>query len=115
MHEMYERIGVRRHGSFLVHGAIFKCNRDILKIGNPWAPSSSALELQNAETKRTATSSGAHNLVTRGEGQMRLPPPKDVNGERRIVATKGYSLDHHGYLQRYSICSRRNTFDREMA
>ena len=89
MHEMYERIGIRRHSSFLLHGAVFKCNRDILRIGDPWAASLSALELQNAETKRTANRSGSRNQQVRGAGQMRLAADED--GQRRVIETKGYS------------------------
>jgi len=29
MGEIFERVSIRKHGSFLVHGAIFKVTRDI--------------------------------------------------------------------------------------
>ena len=44
------------------HGAIFKITRDILKVGDIWAYCLSALELQNAETKRVATSGVSRRL-----------------------------------------------------
>ena len=50
MHEMYERIGIRRHKSYLVHGAIFKSSRDILQVGDVWAASSSSLEKGGSST-----------------------------------------------------------------
>ena len=37
MHECFERVGIRRHKSFLPHGAIFKIPREILRLGNTWA------------------------------------------------------------------------------
>ena len=36
MHEIYERCAIRKHGSFMPHGAIFKTTRDILKVGDIW-------------------------------------------------------------------------------
>ena len=54
------------------HGAVFKMTRDILSVGDIWAGDLSPLELQNAETKRVAESSGARNLELTSEGQMRI-------------------------------------------
>ena len=54
MHEIMERVTIRNHKSFLVHGAIYKLSRDILRVGDVWATDLSPLELQNAETKRVA-------------------------------------------------------------
>ena len=45
MHEAYERIGIRRHKSFLPHGAIYKMPREILRLGSTWAVCCSSLEL----------------------------------------------------------------------
>jgi len=59
MHEIYERATIRKHGSYMPHGAIFKTSRDILKVGDIWRFCTSALELQNAETKRVAKSGGS--------------------------------------------------------
>ena len=58
--------------SFMPHGAVFKMTRDILSVGDIWAGDLSPLELQNAETKRVAESSGARNLELTSEGQMRI-------------------------------------------
>ena len=52
MMEIFERVSIRSHGSFLIHGAVYKCTRDILTLGNPWAVDLSPLELQNAESRR---------------------------------------------------------------
>ena len=58
MHAIYERASIRKHGSYMPHGAIFKLTRDILKVGDVWRFCLSSLELQNAETKRVAKSGG---------------------------------------------------------
>ena len=34
MHAIFERLAIRKHGSFLPHGAIFKVSRDILEVGD---------------------------------------------------------------------------------
>ena len=34
MHEAFERLAIRQHGSFLPHGMIFKVTRDILAVGD---------------------------------------------------------------------------------
>jgi hypothetical protein len=44
MMEIFERVSIRSHGSFLIHGAVYKCTRDILTLGNPWAVDLSPLE-----------------------------------------------------------------------
>ena len=62
MFEIYERVCIRNSKSFMPHAAVFKMTRDILTIGDIWAADLSPLELQNAETKRVAESSGARNL-----------------------------------------------------
>ena len=69
MHEMYERISIRNHKSFMPHAAIYKMTADILEVGDPWAYNLSPLELQNAETKRVATQSAPKNLTVRGPGE----------------------------------------------
>ena len=63
MHEIFERVAINNHGSFLPHGAIFKVSRDILLVGDVWACGTSPLELQNAETKRVASDVGARNIT----------------------------------------------------
>ena len=71
MHEIFERVSIRNHGSFLPHGAIFKVTQDILEVGDVWAFNLSPLELQNAETKRTANSGGSRRLQMSSEGETR--------------------------------------------
>eukprot|EP00327_Prymnesium_parvum_P016826 CAMPEP_0113273110 /NCGR_PEP_ID=MMETSP0008_2-20120614/23672_1 /TAXON_ID=97485 /ORGANISM="Prymnesium parvum" /LENGTH=812 /DNA_ID=CAMNT_0000122597 /DNA_START=26 /DNA_END=2463 /DNA_ORIENTATION=- /assembly_acc=CAM_ASM_000153 len=63
MHEIFERIAINNHGSYLPHGAIYKVSRDILRVGDVWAFGTSPLELQNADTKRDVASDvGARNI-----------------------------------------------------
>ena len=52
----------------------------------------SALELLNAETKRTAESNGSKRLERSAKGQMQVGPRTvGANGPARLVETKGYS------------------------
>ena len=69
MHEIFERITIRKHKSFLPHGAIYKMTRDILEVGDVWATDLSALELNNAEVKRVAKSGGSRHLTISTSGQ----------------------------------------------
>ena len=62
MHQIFERLSIRNHSSFLPHGAIYKVTRDILEVGDVWAHDLSALELQNAESKRCYECAGARHL-----------------------------------------------------
>ena len=67
------------------HGAIFKMTRDILTVGDIWAYCLSALELQNAETKRIASSGGSRRLTMSTSGQTR-------RGAGPVISpTAGYS------------------------
>ena len=61
--------------------------KDIGKIGDAWAVNLSSLELQNAETKRTASSSGARNLTFREAGEARKPLTQK-EGPAQLVTTK---------------------------
>ena len=75
---------------FMPHGAIFKITRDILKVGDIWAYCLSALELQNAETKRVATSGGSRRLQMSSSGQTwRKSRTDTVAGG--ATATAGYA------------------------
>ena len=92
MHEIYERIAIRNHKSFLLHGCIYKVSRDILQVGCVWAVNVSPLELQNAETKRVAESGGSRRLTLLTEGIMRQPMRGVHEGPAaRLVKTKGYN------------------------
>lgn len=62
--------------------------RDILSIGDVWAHDLSPLELQNAESKRTAERGGAKRLTTSDTG---VSHRKDKDGVIQEYATKGYS------------------------
>ena len=90
MQEIYERLAIRKHGSFLPHGAVFKVTRDILEVGDVWATDLSKLELQNAETKRTASQGGARNLTFRTATVTVAPQRKSSEGPANIVRTAGY-------------------------
>ena len=85
MHEIYERCAIRKHGSFMPHGAIFKTTRDILSVGDIWRYCTSALELQNAETKRVAKSGGSCRQKMSSSGETR----RGVEGVAH--ATIGYA------------------------
>ena len=43
MHEMMERVSIRRHKSYLFHAAICKVTRDIELVGDVWAFGTSSL------------------------------------------------------------------------
>ena len=73
------------------HGAVYKVTKDILRVGDGWACGIQALELQNAETKRVATSAGARNLTMREGGVARCALRVGREGPQKLVATKGYS------------------------
>lgn len=90
MHEAFERVSLRNHGSFLPHGAIFKVSRDILRVGDVHAGNISPLELLNAETKRTADAGASRRLVTQAAGEARKPMRGSHEGPERLITTKGY-------------------------
>jgi hypothetical protein len=91
MQEIFERVSIRKHGSFLPHGAVFKVTRDILMVGDVWAVDTSKLEMQNAATKRTATSSGSKRLTTSTSGEQLRPMRGTSEGPAQLVSTAGYS------------------------
>ena len=89
-HEICERLSIRHHGSFLLHGSVFKVSRDILEVGDVWATDLSKLELQNADTKRTAAQGGARNLTFREQTVRAAPQRKWTEGPAAIVKSAGY-------------------------
>ena len=90
LHEILERLAIRNHGSFLPHGLIYKVSRDIIAVGDVWAYSLSPLELQNAETKRTAKAGGSRRLQMSSKGQTRRAAC-GATEPGAITATKGCS------------------------
>ena len=62
--------------------------RPILEVGDVWAVNLSPLELQNAETKRTASSSGSRRLTMATSGQTR-PSLRGASGPSNLITTKG--------------------------
>lgn len=92
MMEIFERASIRNHGSYLIHGAIFKTSRDNITVGDVWAVDLSPLELQNAETKRVAATGGTKHLtITTGVVEKRAPKLKLTEGPQQLVQAKGYS------------------------
>lgn len=87
MMEMFERVSIHSHGSFLPHGAVFKVTRDILNIGDVGAHDLSALELQNADSKRVFESGGSRHLTVSDSGKTHI---KDGMGGYKKIITKGY-------------------------
>ena len=65
-------------------------SHDILQVGDVWAVGIQDLELQNAETKRVASSSGARRLQMSDTGLAHAPLKSKV-GPSALVTTKGYS------------------------
>ena len=86
MQEIFERVSIQKQGSFLHHGAVFKVTRDILEVGDIWAYDLSALELQNAESKRVYERGGARCMAVTTSGTTH----KTKDGESRLINTKGY-------------------------
>ena len=112
MHEMFERLSIHNHKSFLIHGAVYKVTRDILNVGDVWAFCLSALELQNAETKRVASSSACKRLTLSTSGETRRPLGPGVSGPPQLVPTKGYgstmvlsTMNHLLAAQKLRLCA----------
>lgn len=91
MYEMFERVSIRNHQSFLPHGAVYKVPRDILRVGDVHAVNLSPLELHNAETKRTAQAAASRRLTTSSSGETRRPMRGSQQGPEQLVPTTGYS------------------------
>ena len=90
MHEIFERLAIRNHSSFLPHGAVFKVSQDIIEVGDVFAYSLSPLELQNAETKRVASRGGARRLQMSDSGHVRRRA-RGATEPGALTTTKGYS------------------------
>jgi hypothetical protein len=90
MQEMFERISICNHGSFLCHGVVYKVTRDILRLGDVHAACVSALELHNAEAKRTASTGGSRRTALSSTGTARKPMRGTCEGPARLVETTGY-------------------------
>lgn len=66
---------------------MFKVTRDILSLGDVHAHDLSALELQNAESKRVFETGGARHLVFSHRGTSHK---KDGEGGYKRIVTRGY-------------------------
>ena len=89
MHEMFERVSLSRHGSFMPHATIYKSTQSILEVGDVEAFDTSPLEMQNAETKRKARSTGATNRTTIPEGVSQRGPRKKEGPPGSIQLQQG--------------------------
>ena len=107
MQEIYERVAIHNHGSFLPHAAVYKVTRDILEVGDVLSFDISPLELHNAVEKRCFECQGARATEFRDEGTTNK---LRADGTSRLLATKGYkgtaavttltTLLMKGYLRR---------------
>ena len=89
--EIYERVSIRNHKSFLPHGAAFKVTKDILEVGDVYAIDLSPLELQNAGTKQAADKIGARRLEY-GSGTEKLRKgPMNAEGPSNLTTKSKYS------------------------
>ena len=68
-----------------------QASRDIILVADVWAVDLSPLEMQNAETKRVASSSGARRIEASDRGQMLVPMRGGKFGPERLIPTKGNS------------------------
>ena len=68
-----------------------QASRDIIRVADPWAADLSPLEMQNAETKARASSSGARRLEISTSGQQLVPMRYGECGPKRMVSTAGCS------------------------
>ena len=78
--EIYERVSIRNHKSFLPHGAIFKVTKDILKVGDIWALDLSPLELNNASVKGIAEKTGARRTEFSSKTEQQRKGPNNAYG-----------------------------------
>jgi hypothetical protein len=90
--EILERVAIRRHKSWYPHLGVYRWTQWILDRGDLWAVHMSALELLNAETKRTAENNGSKCLEHRASGLTQIGP-KTVGklGPVALIQTKGYN------------------------
>ena len=68
-----------------------QASRDIIKLGDVWAADISPLEMQNAETKRVASSSGSRRIEESKGGQQLLPMRGGKFGPENLISKKGTS------------------------
>ena len=89
--EIYERVSIRSHKSFLPHGAVWKVTKDILRVGDIWALDLSPLELQNAGTKGIATKTGAKRLEFSTKEEKQRQRPTKAEGPANLTSKERYS------------------------
>ena len=91
MQEIFERVSLRKHKSYLVHGCVIKVTKDIIRVSDVQKFRCSKLELHNAEVKRVADRGASRTLELRDSGKARTPQLKHAEGPVNLTDTKGYS------------------------
>ena len=91
--EMYERVSIRSHKSFLPHGAVFKVTADILEVGDIWAIDLSPLEMQNGGTKGVADKVGARRIefTAKDTAERQRQGPSKTFGPANLTTKSSYS------------------------
>ena len=71
MQEIFERVSLRKHKSYLVHGCVIKVTKDIIRVSDVQKFRCSKLELHNAEVKRVAEHGASRTLELRDMHRVR--------------------------------------------
>jgi len=98
--EMLIRVSAGALKAYYSHGFAKRVIAQIFLVKDMWAYNLSALELNNAATKRTATSNASKHLTTTTEGtttapagrnQVKAAEEEGSTLKTKVVITKGYS------------------------
>ena len=89
--EIYERVSIRAHKSFLPYGAVYKVTKDILEIADIWAVDLSPLELQNSGSKSVASKTGARRIefTAKDKQEKQRKGPINAMGPANLTDKKG--------------------------
>ena len=68
-----------------------QCTRDILRVGDVWATDLSALELQQAETKRVASTGGSRRIEFTSSGKSLVGLRGGKQGPMQLTERKQYN------------------------
>eukprot|EP00965_Chrysotila_dentata_P086735 2862979-Pleurochrysis_carterae.AAC.1 len=88
-HELIERVSQRANKSWYIYGFMVKVPRVQLAIGDEFSVGISALELQNAESKRTATKNATKHIQCTANVRTVVPLEARVEGPLMPFARKG--------------------------
>ena len=89
--EIYERVTICNHKSFLGHGSVFKVTSDILEVADIWAIDLSPLELNNACTKSIAEKTGSRRIEFSTKQEQQRKGPKNAIGPCNLTSKAKYS------------------------